>query len=49
VDGIRPMKPLGRTNGINFPVQGSGRDLLASALGDLWPVLDPFPDVQSSG
>jgi len=49
VDGIRPMKPLSRTNGINFPVQGSGRDLLASALGDLWPALDPFPDVHIVG
>ena len=48
-DGIRPMKPLGRTNGINFPVQGSGRDLLASALGDLWPALDQFPGVHIVG
>ena len=48
-DGIRPMRPLGRTNGINFPVQGSGRDLLASALGDLWPALDQFPGVHIVG
>ena len=43
------MKPLGRTNGIIFPVQGSGRDLLADALADLWPALDPFPDVHIVG
>ena len=48
-DGIRPMQPLGRTNGINFPVQGSGRDLLASALGDLWPALDGFAGVHIVG
>ena len=48
-DGIRPMRPLGRTNGINFPIQGSGRDLLAAALGDLWPALDPFPGVHIVG
>ena len=48
-NGIRPMKPLGRTNGINFPIQGSGRDLLAAALGDLWPALDPFPGVHIVG
>jgi len=48
-DGIRPMRPLGRTNGINFPVQGSGRDLLAAALGDLWPALDRFPGVHIVG
>ena len=43
------MQPLGRTNGINFPVQGSGRDLLASALGDLWPALDGFAGVHIVG
>jgi len=48
-DGIRPMQPLGRTNGINFPVQGSGRDLLAAALGDLWPALDRFAGVHIVG
>lgn len=48
-DGIRPMRPLGRTNGINFPVQGSGRDLLAAALSDLWPALDRFPGVHIVG
>ena len=48
-EGIRPMKPLGRTNGINFPIQGSGRDLLAAALGDLWPALDSFPGVHIVG
>ena len=48
-DGIRPMRPLSRTNGINFPIQGSGRDLLAAALGDLWPALDPFPEVHIFG
>ena len=48
-DGIRPMKPLGRTNGINFPVQGTGRDLLADALGGLWPALDQFPGVHIVG
>lgn len=48
-DGIRPMRPLGRTNGINFSIQGSGRDLLAAALSDLWPALDPFPGVHIVG
>ena len=48
-DGTRPMQPLGRTNGINFPVQGSGRDLLAAALGDLWPALDRFAGVHIVG
>ncbi len=48
-DGIRPMRPLSRTNGINFPIQGSGRDLLAAALGDLWPALDQFPGVHIVG
>jgi DNA polymerase I-like protein with 3'-5' exonuclease and polymerase domains len=48
-DGIRPMQALGRTNGINFPVQGSGRDLLAAALGDLWPALDRFQGVHVVG
>ncbi|KZR82854.1 DNA polymerase I, thermostable [Synechococcus sp. MIT S9504] len=48
-DGTRAMQPLGRTNGINFPVQGSGRDLLAAALGDLWPALDRFPGVHIIG
>ena len=48
-DGIRPMQPLGRTNGINFPVQGSGRDLLAAALGDLWPALGRFAGVHIVG
>ena len=48
-DGIRPMQTLGRTNGINFPVQGSGRDLLAAALADLWPALDRFQGVHIVG
>jgi len=48
-DGIRPMRPLGRTNGINFLVQGAGRDLLAAALGDLWLALDRFPSVHIVG
>ena len=48
-DGIRPMLALGRTNGINFPVQGSGRDLLAAALADLWPALDRFQGVHIVG
>ena len=48
-DGIRPMQPLGRTNGINFPVQGSGRDLLAAALADLWPALDRYQGVHVVG
>ncbi len=48
-DGIRPMRPLSRTNGINFPIQGTGRDLLADALSDLWPALDPFPGVHIVG
>ena len=48
-DGIRPMQTLGRTNGINFPVQGSGRDLLAAALVDLWPALDRFQGVHIVG
>ena len=38
-----PRLELGRTNGINFPIQGTGRDLLADALGDLWPALEQFP------
>ena len=41
-DGIPPMRALGGTNGINFPVQGSGRDLLTAALVDLWLALDRF-------
>ena len=48
-DGIKPMQALGRTNGINFPVQGSGRDLLAAALSELWPALDRFPGVYVVG
>jgi DNA polymerase I-like protein with 3'-5' exonuclease and polymerase domains len=48
-DGIRPMQPLGRTSGINFPVQGSGRDLLAAALAELWPALDRFDGVHIVG
>ena len=43
------MRPLGRTNGINLPIQGSGRDLLAAALGDIWPALDPLPGVHIVG
>ena len=43
------MRPLGRISGINFPVQGSGRDLLASAPGDPWPALDQFPGVHLVG
>ena len=48
-DGLRAMQPLGRTSGINFPVQGSGRDLLAAALADLWPALDQFAGVHIVG
>jgi len=48
-DGVLPKFPLGRTNGINFPIQGSGRDLLADALADLWPALDAFPGAHIVG
>lgn len=48
-DGVLPMFPLGRTNGVNFPIQGSGRDLLADALADLWPALDRFDGVHIVG
>jgi DNA polymerase I-like protein with 3'-5' exonuclease and polymerase domains len=48
-DSTRPMLNLGRTNGINFPIQGSGRDLLADALGDLWPALEAFPGTHVVG
>ncbi|QVV66537.1 DNA polymerase [Synechococcus sp. LA31] len=44
-----PLEHLGRTNGINFPIQGSGRDLLADALGDLWPALEAFPGTRVVG
>jgi P4 family phage/plasmid primase-like protien len=46
---ICPKLELGRTNGINFPIQGSGRDLLADCLGDLWPALDTFPGAHVVG
>lgn len=48
-ESIRPRLKLGRTNGINFPIQGSGRDLLADCLGDLWPALDRFEGVHIVG
>jgi len=48
-DGVLPMFPLSRTNGVNFPIQGSGRDLLADALADLWPALDRFDGVHIVG
>ena len=48
-ESICPKLQLGRTNGINFPIQGTGRDLLADCLGDLWPALDAFPGVHFVG
>jgi DNA polymerase-1 len=48
-DGTLPLLPLSRTNGINLPIQGTGRDLLADALGDLWPALDAYPGVRVVG
>jgi DNA polymerase I-like protein with 3'-5' exonuclease and polymerase domains len=41
--------PLSRTNGINYPIQGSGKDLLADAVGDLWVALDTYPGVRVVG
>lgn len=48
-DGIRARWELSRTNGVNFPIQGSGKDLLADAVGDLWVALDQFPGVRVVG
>ncbi|QEY31517.1 hypothetical protein EVJ50_03885 [Synechococcus sp. RSCCF101] len=41
--------PLSRPNGINFPIQASGKDLLADAVGELWQRLDAFPGVRVVG
>ena len=48
-DGRQPMHPIGRTSGANWPVQSSGRDLLADALGDLWLALDAYPGARIVG
>lgn len=48
-DGTRRFFPLSRQTGVNFPVQGSGKDLLADAAGDLWQALDAFPGVRVLG
>ena len=48
-DGVLPKFPLGRINGINVPIQGSGRDLLADVLADLWPALGAFPGAHIVG
>lgn len=44
---IQPMKaPLIQTNGVNWPVQAAGRDLLAEACRLIWErLLVPHPDV----
>ena len=48
-DGLVRAFPLSPQKGVNFPVQSSGRDLLADALGDLWPALDQFPGAHVVG
>jgi len=48
-NGICPVYTLSRNDGINHPIQASGKDLLADAMGDLWPALDQFPGVRIVG
>ncbi|WP_322765062.1 DNA polymerase [Cyanobium usitatum] len=48
-DGRLPVHRIGRTSGANWPVQSSGRDLLADALGDLWLALDAYPGARIVG
>jgi DNA polymerase I-like protein with 3'-5' exonuclease and polymerase domains len=47
--GVREFFRIGRTNGVNYPIQGSGKDLLADAVGDLWLALDTYPGVRVVG
>jgi len=35
--------PMGRTNGVNYPIQASGKDLLADAVALLWSRLAEYP------
>ena len=48
-DGLVVVYPLSPQKGVNYPIQASGRDLLADALGDLWPALDRFPGAHVVG
>ncbi|QEY31981.1 hypothetical protein EVJ50_06760 [Synechococcus sp. RSCCF101] len=47
--GLLGTLPLSRPNGINLPIQASGKDLLADAVGELWHRLDAFPEVRVVG
>lgn len=48
-DGTVPQFRIGRTNGVNWPIQSSGADMMSETLAEIWPALDRFPGTRIIG